>query len=221
MSEELLNPIQEQFWYDLTYEEEIINEATGETRMKIHGVVQEADSVNRNKRMYPRDVLDEAVNALLPKIRKGQVFGEADHPDFRGSLKLTSHLVSDLWWSEDKGKQNQLMGEMLVLNTPSGNILKEIVRAGGRPGFSSRGRGDSEKVKVPGHGEVDKILKGFRLESFDFVIDPSVKSAEIIKIIEDFKKMGKQKACYPPLLKRKKNSKKKYIIPKRFLKTYS
>lgn len=77
-----------------------------------------------------------------------------------------------------------LMAEMKVLETPAGKILREILRAGGRPGFSSRGRGKSIQVKKPGVGEVQQIEPGFKFDSFDFVCDPSFTSAKIKTIKE-------------------------------------
>jgi hypothetical protein len=172
---------EEQFWTPLIIRE-ALDEATHETRMRVIGVVQQADTTNNNRRLYPKDVLDEAVENLMPGIKAGQVFGEIDHPQVKGKLKDTSHVIKDLWWNAKS--PNQLMGELLILNTPSGQILREVIRAGGRPGLSSRGTGKSAKATVAGIGEVDRIEKGFRFESFDFVIDPSVSNARIVKIME-------------------------------------
>lgn len=164
---------------------EVEDQKTGTVRMKVLGVVQEADVINSNKRIYSREVLEDAVDNLIPLVKARKVFGEVDHPLIRGSLKDTSHLVTNLWWSEEKGKQNQLIAEFTVLNTENGVAIKEILRAGGRPGFSSRGQGKSTHIKIDGKGDVEKIEPGFRFDSFDFVINPSVKSAQIQKIIEE------------------------------------
>jgi len=165
------------------YVREIFDEASNAVRMRVQGVVQEADSVNKNKRLYPKKVLDDAVKALVPKINVGQVFGEVDHPGKGGKPKDTSHILKKLWW--DERNPNRLLAEMLILETPSGSVIKEILRAGGRPGLSSRGRGQSTKVNIKGYGEVERIEEGFKFTSFDFVIDPSVRSAKIQNIIEN------------------------------------
>jgi len=175
--------LKEVLWSDLTYTEQE-DKATGTKRMRIQGVVQEADTVNRNKRIYPKAVLEAAVKKLEKKMPH-RAFGEVDHPEWRGHLKDTSHLITKLWWNPKNDKQ--LMGEMLVMNTPAGQVLQEIVRAGGRPGFSSRGRGRSKMVKKRGYGEVEVVEPGFQFDAFDFVIDPSVRPARITKIMEQFK----------------------------------
>jgi len=167
-------------FYDIEVKEEVGED--GKKRMKVEGIIQQADSLNLNNRIYPKSVLRKAASELQTKIKEGKVFGELDHPSFRASLKDTSHLVSRIWW--DEKDDAILRGEMTVTETPNGEILKEILRAGGRPGFSSRGRGELARKKIKGGGEVNMVKPGFRFSSFDFVIDPSVKSAQITKVIE-------------------------------------
>jgi hypothetical protein len=180
--EDLVRVINEVTWSEVNFEEEA--QADGKpSRMKVWGCVQEADSVNRNKRIYPRETLEETLKELNKRVSDKRVFGEVDHPMFKGQLKDTSHLVTKVWWDEENPKR--VMAEMLVLNTPAGAIVQEIIRAGGRPGFSSRGSGKTTPVEMKGHGKVERIEPGFRFESFDFVIDPSVRPAKITKIMED------------------------------------
>jgi hypothetical protein len=182
--------LKDALWSDMDLHEEVIDEVTGETRMTVCGVVSEVDTVNANHRFYPRAVVQEALDHLTPKCTEKRVFGEVDHPDFKGSLKDAAHLVTKLWWSVENEKQ--VMGEMLILNTPTGLILKEILKAGGRPGFSSRGRGKSAEIEMQGYGKVEQIAPGFRFESFDFVMDPSFQRAQITKIMEDLEIPGDQ-----------------------------
>ncbi len=169
---------------DVFFDEFSYTEAEGEDgvkRMRVVACVQEADKINKNNRIYPRDVLEEAVKELQQRIKQKRVFGQTDHPMMAfGRLSESSHMTTNIYWEEGT---NRLIAEHLILNTPSGEILKEIIRAGGRPGLSSRGRGTSVKKKIGGR-EVEEIQKGFRFEGFDFVINPSVTTARIRKIIE-------------------------------------
>lgn len=160
---------------------EDFDESTGRPRMKIQGVCQKAETLNRNGRLYPKLVLEKAVDNLGKRINVGRGFGELDHPLMKPLLQKTSHLINKVWW-DDKDR-DLLCCEVTILDTPQGQILKEIVRAGGKPGFSSRGMGDTERAKV-GESEVDKVKDGFDLQSFDFVIDPSVEAAQITRIME-------------------------------------
>lgn len=196
MRERKVPLIEDSFWSESRVLEEQ-DSKTSEKRMVIIGQVQEADAPNKNNRVYPFEVLNSAVRELKDKIKKGRVFGNVDHPEV-AKLMDASHLVKDVWWaSTDDGKPSKkLMAELVVLNTPAGGIIKEILKAGGRPGFSSRGYGDVEEVELESDGtkkKVERVKEGYQLESFDFVIDPSVDSATIHQIIECANPVQKEK----------------------------
>lgn len=134
-------------------------------KMVFRGKFQEADRVNKNRRIYPEAVLRKNVDALNEFMREGSVWGELDHPqDSVVHLKDTSHRVTRLWW-----ENNVLMGEAEVLDTAHGRQLKALLNSGGRIGISSRGVGNgavnSEGVLVIG--------ESFKLITFDVVADPS------------------------------------------------
>ena len=180
----MLQELSELYWQDLAIKEDLSE--TGEKRMRVEGILQQAEVINQNNRIYPKSVMVKAVQELEPLINTGKVFGMLDHPSFfssGASLKEASHLLSKLWW--DERDENILRGEMLVFNTPCGEMLKEILRAGGRPGISSRGMGELAPKKLKSGGEVNVVKPGFRFKSFDFVIDPSVKCAEVTRIMEE------------------------------------
>lgn len=171
--------------YEEKYEDdfsfsETEDKATGQKRMKIIACVQEADKINKNGRLYPRKVLNSAAAAFQYKLRH-RAFGQVDHPQLKQRLQDTSHIVQRLFW--DTANDKKLNAELLILDTPSGQVLKEIVRANGKPGLSSRGQGLGKKEKVDGK-DAEVIQPGFRFDSFDFVIDPSVKNAGIKRVIE-------------------------------------
>lgn len=155
----------------------VLNEsANGAT--KFRGKFQEANTPNKNRRKYPKRILEHSVANLMEQIDARGLFGELDHPtDSIVHLANASHLVTKLWWEEDC-----LMGEGEVLNTPSGKVLKSLVESGVRFGMSSRGVGsgqpDSEGVLVIG--------ESFKLITFDAVADPSTNKAYQSKFKESF-----------------------------------
>jgi len=159
------------------------DKTTDKPRMKILATVQQADKVNKNGRLYPKEVLDKATKDFQARLLK-KGFGQVDHPVERGLLKDTSHLVTKLFW--DEKNSNLLNAEMIILNTQAGEALKEIVTAGGRPGLSSRGQGDSRTIKKNGK-EYEVIKDGFKFDGFDFVVDPSVSAAGIKRVYESVK----------------------------------
>lgn len=137
--------------------------------VKFRGKFQEANAINKNKRSYPYDVLDENVQRLNEAIKNRQLIGELDHPtDSIIHYANASHLVTKLWW-----EGQSLMGEGEILNTPSGMILKSIIECGINPGISSRGVGNG-KVNEDG---ILVIGESYKLITFDAVADPSTYAA--------------------------------------------
>lgn len=133
------------------------------------GKFQEANQVNKNKRIYPFDVLASNVEKLTETVSGRGLFGELDHPtDSIVHLANASHLITKLWW-----EGNVLLGEGEVLNTPSGKVLKSLIESGVRVGISSRGVGNGQ---VNNEG-VLVIGESYKLITFDAVADPSTFAA--------------------------------------------
>lgn len=152
-----------------------LHESTVGGATRFRGKFQEANQVNKNKRMYPFDVLSSNVDKLVETVGSRGLFGELDHPtDSIVHLANASHLVTKLWW-----EGNVLMGEGEVLNTPSGKVLKSLIDAGVRVGISSRGVGNGQ---VNNEG-VLVIGESYKLITFDAVADPSTFSAFQHKVV--------------------------------------
>jgi len=142
---------------------------------KFRGKFQEAEAVNKNKRMYPYDVLNENIGRLQEAIDDRRLVGELDHPaDSIIHFGNTSHVVTKLWW-----EGNVLMGEGEILNTPSGMILKNLIDGGVKVGISSRGVGNG-KVNEDG---ILVIGESYKLITFDAVADPSTFAAFQQKVV--------------------------------------
>lgn len=142
---------------------------------RFRGKFQEAEAVNKNKRMYPFDVLSENISRLQEAMDDRRLVGELDHPtDSIIHFANTSHVVTKLWWDG-----NVLMGEGEILNTPSGMILKNLIDGGVKVGISSRGVGNG-KVNEDG---ILVIGESYKLITFDAVADPSTFAAFQEKVV--------------------------------------
>jgi len=137
---------------------------------EVEGVMQRAVSENQNGRVYKKEILErEAEKYVKEFVKRGNAFGELDHPESPiVSLKNASHIVKELYW-----KGNDLMGRVELLNTPSGNIVKEIIKAGHTIGISSRGTGS---VQQTNEGTLE-VQPDFELVCWDFVSNPSTHGA--------------------------------------------
>ena len=163
---------------------EMINESMEKNngRLLVNGVLQRAEAQNQNGRVYPRNILmREAKKYADINIKERRALGELDHPDSSVvNLNNVSHNVIEMHWNGD-----DLVGTVEVLGTPSGNILKELFKAGIKLGISSRGLGS---VKQLGEGSV-QVQDDFELIAFDFVSNPSTQGA-FLKPVNESKQSG-------------------------------
>jgi hypothetical protein len=138
----------------------------------LKGILQKANTENRNGRVYPLEILKREANKYEEAVKERRATGELDHPDSAVvSLSNVSHMVTRMWWEGDT-----LMGEVQLLETPSGNILKGLLKSGVMLGISSRGVGSVKNVKG-----LDVVQEDFELIAFDFVSSPSTPGAYLFK----------------------------------------
>lgn len=137
---------------------------------EVEGIMQRAGAKNQNGRVYDKRILQREVDKYIQEfVKNGNAYGELDHPESAiVSLKNASHIIKDLWWKGD-----ELMGRVELLNTPSGNIVKEIIKAGHTIGISSRGTGS---VQQTNEGTLE-VQPDFELVCWDFVSNPSTHGA--------------------------------------------
>ena len=159
-----------------------INESLSENdgRLIVNGVLQRAESKNQNGRIYPKETLMREANKYSESfIAEKRALGELDHPDSSVvNLNNVSHNVLGMSWKGD-----DLIGTVEVLGTPSGNILKELFKAGIRLGISSRGMGSVKEVFGEGENTLE-VQPDFELIAFDFVSNPSTHGAFLSPVNE-------------------------------------
>jgi hypothetical protein len=143
-------------------------------KLIVRGVLQRAEAKNQNGRVYPREILQrEAKKYHKEFITQRRAMGELDHPESSVvNLQNVSHNISEMNWEGDN-----LLGTVEVLGTPSGNILKELFKAGIKLGISSRGMGSVETVSESDGDQVTQVQPDFELIAFDFVSNPSTHGA--------------------------------------------
>ena len=137
----------------------------------VTGVLQRAEAKNQNGRVYPREILEREVKQYMEgPIKENRAMGELDHPESSIiNLQNVSHTVKKCWWDGD-----DVMGNVEILNTPAGNILKALFASGITVGISSRGMGSVEENINEGTVEVQD---DFELLCWDFVSTPSTHGA--------------------------------------------
>ena len=130
----------------------------------VEGILATCEVKNGNGRYYKKELWDREMDKYQELINERRSLGELDHPESQViNLQNVSHLVTDWNWDGDN-----IMGKIEILPTPSGNILKELIKNGVTVGVSSRGMGSLEQ-----NGNVMEVQDDFELLCWDFVSTPS------------------------------------------------
>ena len=141
------------------------------TPLMVTGVLQRANAKNQNERVYPKDILAREMRSYMEgPVAEKRALGELDHPESSViNLQNVSHNVVKCWWEGD-----DVMGDVEILPTPAGNILKALFASGITIGISSRGMGSVSDNLSEGTVEVQD---DYELLCFDFVSTPSTHGA--------------------------------------------
>lgn len=139
----------------------------------IEGVFLQAEVVNRNKRLYPKRILETAVDKYIKEqVVTMQALGELNHPARAHVDPMQAAIIiEDMWW-----EGNNVMGRARIIEGDNGpgDKLAANIRAGWIPGVSSRGLGS---IKSSGRG-YNIVQEGFRLTvGVDAVWGPSAPDA--------------------------------------------
>ena len=141
---------------------ENVNKVNG--NLLVEGILATAEVKNGNGRYYSKSLWEREMEKYNELIEQRRAMGELDHPESSVvNLKNVSHLINGWWWDGDN-----VIGKIEILPTPSGNILKELIKSGVTVGVSSRGMGSLEQ-----RGNVMEVQDDFELLCWDFVSTPS------------------------------------------------
>lgn len=161
-------------WTPLSLNPALIKEsrALNGGKIMLKGVIQRADTLNQNGRIYPRAILEREIINYQKFIKENRALGECDHPDTSVvELKNASHIVR-----EARMEGETVYGTIELLDTPSGKILQSLIESGVTLGISSRGIGSTRQ-----QGGNLIVQEDFQLICFDIVSEPSTPGAFMIK----------------------------------------
>lgn len=141
----------------------------------LEGVFAQFGVENNNHRIYEEKEYLPHLDYLEKKIKENRLLGELDHPEkFDVSLSKVSHLIEELKYDP---KKRQIVGRIKLLDTPSGQIAKNLVDTGVPISISSRAAGvvgENKKVQIK------------RIFTYDLVADPGFENARLNKVNESF-----------------------------------
>jgi len=142
----------------------------------IEGVFAQAEQKNRNGRVYPKPIMEKAVNKYVEEqVSQKRSVGELNHPEGPTvNLDKVSHLITDL-----RFEGNDVVGRAQILDTPMGQIVKGLLEGGVQLGVSTRGMGSLETKNGTNY-----VRDDFILNTVDIVQDPSAPAAFVNGIME-------------------------------------
>ena len=149
----------------------------GKKNLFIEGIFLQGNIKNRNGRMYPEHVLAKEVDRYTKEnIEKGRAYGELGHPDGpQINLERVCMMIKSL-----KKEGTNFVGRAKIMETPYGNIVKNLMSEGASLGVSSRGMGSL--VEKNGINEVQDDF--YLATAADIVADPSAPDAFVNGIME-------------------------------------
>jgi len=143
----------------------------------IEGVFLQGNITNRNGRMYDINTLEKEVDRYHKEnIDKNRAYGELGHPSGPSiNLERVCMMIKSL-----KREGNNFIGKAKIMDTPYGNIVKNLMAEGATLGVSSRGMGSLKEVNG-----VNVVQDDFYLATAaDIVADPSAPDAYVNGVME-------------------------------------
>ena len=146
----------------------IIEEAEGTKSTFIEGIFAQAELPNRNHRVYPKRVLESAIDSYQEMVKANRALGELNHPTTptvdpeRACIK-----IEKLTWDG-----NNVIGKARVLSTPKGKLLEALIRDKVQLGVSTRGLGSVHRTKFKNE-DVSMVGDDYQIRAIDVVHNPS------------------------------------------------
>jgi hypothetical protein len=160
-------------WLPFVVDKAIVQESVSGRPLIVRGILQRADSENKNGRVYPKPILEREVAKYAKDfVKNKRAFGELDHPESPiVTLANVSHNILEIGWDGD-----DVVGVIEILDTPAGRILETFFKRGYSVGISSRGMGS---VRDLGEGVVE-VEDDYEVVAWDFVSNPSTHRAFMV-----------------------------------------
>jgi len=171
--------------------EESMVPGSTDSRLIFRAVLQEANVINNNKRMYPSETLQAIVYQLRDKARTRKLLGELDHPqpqgDMAAKMKRSSTILLQnvcVLFRKLDFIDGKIYAEVETLNTPSGRIVRDLLKDNISIGFSLRAFGSTKNE----NGTTVVLADDIKGLTFDVVCMPSHDNA----LIQEFLAEGEE-----------------------------
>ena len=164
----------------------------------IKTTLQDGDTPNRNKRVYPTAVIKKGLEAeyVQERIATKGWFGEAGHPlkpDLQRQLYLDqdriSHRINEIWW-----ENNKLKGFVEATPTKNGKEFRGLIESGMKAAFSLRAVGPVTEKR----GDLIIVLSPVTIFTYDWIIHPSHACAYMDEVVMNTGNMNESADLFMP-----------------------
>ena len=179
----------------------IYEETNGKKELFIEGIFMQAETKNRNGRIYPKEILKREVDKYIQNhVNPRTALGELNHPTSPSvNPERSCHLITNL-----RLEGNNYIGKAKVLSTPMGTIVRNLIDDNVQLGVSSRGLGSLKEGTDQYRGS-RVVQKDYNFITVDVVSDPSAHDAWVNGIFESVHYIienGMVRECDKPNAKR-------------------
>ncbi|UTS52008.1 prohead assembly (scaffolding) protein [Synechococcus phage BUCT-ZZ01] len=152
-------------------------EKEGKKELFIEGIFAQAETKNRNGRVYPKKVMEAAINKYIAEyVQRNRAVGEMNHPPrLNVDFERATHMITEMKWYG-----NNVYGKAKVLKTPMGKVLEGLLESGVAVGVSTRGAGS-----VKESNGASMVGDDFVLTAVDVVADPSGPECWVDSLMEN------------------------------------
>ena len=173
---------------------EITVTSASSNKVSFTAVLQTFDEENRNRRVYKKEYVQEALKPIIPHLNEGNFGGELDHPiptsdETETWVRHATYLYKEAAFkiNDLRFEGNKLIGDCETLSTPNGFILAGLIRDGVKVGFSARAIADN----IDHQNGVEIVLPPITYIAFDAVSNPSHSTAKIMKVnLESYNRLA-------------------------------
>lgn len=154
-----------------------LDESTQKRKWFLSGVSLQGNIKNANERIYPKEILESAINKYIEIFMPNRAVGELNHPKEGGASINPENISHKFINIEENG--NDFYTKSEVLNTTKGLIVQNLLEAGIQLGISSRGFGQLKKSN-----DANIVTKLRIVTPGDYVFDPSAPDAFLDAVYE-------------------------------------
>jgi hypothetical protein len=146
-------------------------------KMYVEGIFMQAEVVNRNRRIYPKTVMESACNRYKTDyMARNMGASELKHPN---SMEIDPDRIAARIVNIDESG-NDYYGKALIVDTVCGRTAKALIEGGFTLGMSTRASGSVKKTK----SGISEVQNDLVYHAIDLVMSPSSPDAYVSAIME-------------------------------------